>query len=129
MINWLWIWVLQEGIPLSSSNNFVAYVRIHNLEPCACWVVAVVGHLSVPQLFEAFPSSRRTASIRSHKDIEGIKGVRISFTHALHELVELEVGYDLPQLERHFGGDCQLWRDESSRSGRAELVKNKVVAN
>ena len=96
MINRLWIWVLQEGIPLSSSNNFVANVRIHNLEPCACWVVPMVGYLSVPQLFEAFPWSRCTASVWSHEDIEGIEGVLVSFTHALHELVELEVGLDMP---------------------------------
>ena len=125
MINWPWIWVLQEGIPLSSSNNFVANVRVDNLEPCACWVVPVVGYLSVPQLYEALTSSRRTASIGSQKDIEGIKGVLVSFTHALHELVELEVGLDLPQLERHLGGDCQLWRDES---GGSELIENKIIS-
>ena len=108
MIDWLWIGIFQEGVPICPSNDLVTNIRIDNLKPCARWVTSVLGELSVSQVFEALTSFGRAASFRAHNNIEAVEGVLIRFTLALDELIELEVRLNVTQFERHGGGGCLL---------------------
>ena len=62
------------------------------------------GDLSIPQLFEAVTPARG-ASVRAQEEIKAIEGVFVGFTFALDELVELGVGLDMSELERHWEDD------------------------
>ena len=108
MSYWLWIRILQEGVPTSPSNHFIPNVRIHNLKPCARGVILMPGDLSIPQLFEAVTPTRGAASVRAQEEIKAIEGVFVGSTFALDELVELRVGLDMSELERHWEGDFLL---------------------
>ena len=76
----------------------------------------MLGDLSVPQVFEALTSFGRAASVRAHRDVEAIERVFVRFTLALDELIELGVGLDVAQLERHCG-DCLLACYDENKSG------------
>ena len=63
------------------------------------------GQLSVPQLFEAVTPFRRVAPVRAQEEVETIEGIFVGFAFTLDELVEFGIRFDMPELERHRGGD------------------------
>ena len=126
MIDWLWIGIFQEGVPICPSNDLVTNVRIHNLKPCARWVTSMLGKLSVSQVFEALTSFGRAASVRAHHDIEAVEGVLVRFTLALNELIELVVRLNVTQLERHGGGACLLACYDEKKSGEYRSIEKRV---
>ena len=106
MIDWPWVGIHQESVPIGASHDLVPNVRVDDLEPCACRVSFMLGQLQVPQILETLASFRGAASVRAHEEIKAIERVLISFTLALNEFVEFGVGFNFAELERHRGGYC-----------------------
>lgn len=117
--------ILGIRIPQRRSHNLVTDVRVNDLEPARGGIGAELPDQAVAQLDEA-----GGAGVVAEEAPEAVHGRGVAFADALDQLVELDVGGDALELERHlcwlragFGVEWYFW------FGRQDVERERKKVN
>lgn len=88
--------ILGICIPQRRSHNLVTDIRVNDLEPARVGIVAELSDQAVAQLDKA-----GGAGVVAEEAPEAVHGRGVAFADALDQVVELGVGGDAVELERH----------------------------
>ncbi|KAL8986781.1 MAG: hypothetical protein Q9177_003959 [Variospora cf. flavescens] len=90
-------------IPKGRSHNLVTNIRVNDLEPARVGIGAELSNQAVAQLDEA-----GGAGVMAKQSPQAVLGHSVAFADALDQIVELDIGGNAAELERH------RWQKEDS---------------
>lgn len=90
------IWILGIRIPQRGSHHLTTDIRVNDLEPARAGIGAKLSDEAIAQLSEA-----GRAGVVAKEAPEAIHWRSVAFADQLDELVELGVGGDVVEFERH----------------------------